>query len=299
VTPEDRRYLDEGAYWSDYVRVHYDVGDTSILDVRSKSNHPSFYNLGLLERDDKDKARLYGMWPDHLSRVIFGFLENLKPGRALDVGCGGGQFGLEAAWQGWDVVAIDIAPGALEVARDYAARVGKKIDYIYAEPSNPPFQESAFDLLMAKDALHHLPHLDRVFGNFDKILRDKAHFLFFEHVGNSPIAQKIKNWINRYLHPKIQKRYPLVEVPDVLKRGAPCEDLGREDIIRLTEKHFQIRKAVFEIMLYHDLEFSVYYAFGKRLWFSSLAAWLIRWLIEKPLLLFQKPEFAVLLGNKR
>jgi len=138
-TPADIQCLREGAYWSDYIKAFYAVGDTSILDVRSRSTHPSFYYLGILERDDKDRNRLYGMWPNHLGRVVFGALASLEQGLALDVGCGGGQFGLEAAYRGWEVFAIDIALGALEVGRDYAKKKGLDVHYIYAEPQNPPF----------------------------------------------------------------------------------------------------------------------------------------------------------------
>ena len=299
ISPEDKRCLEEGAYWSEYTKALYAVGDTAILDVRSRSTHPSFYNLGILERDDKDKVRLYGMWPDHLSRVMFGFLESLKPGCALDVGCGGGQFGLEAAYLGWDVFAMDIAPGSLEVGRDYAFQKGVTIHYIYAEPAHPPFRDKVFDLLLAKDALHHIPDLEGAFKELHALVREGGKCLFFDHVGRSPAAQWIKRQANRYLHPKIQRRYPKVAVPEALKQGAPCEDVGRDKILSLAEKYFHITRSVKELMLYHDLEFSIYYAFGKRLWFTRLATWMIRWFVEKPLLLFQKPEFAILIGEKR
>jgi len=298
-TPEEKQCLEEGAFWSEYVKVHYAVGDTTILDVRSRSTHPSFYNLGVLEPDDKDRVRRYGMWPDHLSRVIFGFLEKEKPGIALDVGCGGGQFGLEAAHLGWVVLAMDIALGALEVGRDYASQKGLDMHYIYAEPANPPIRKKTIDLLMAKDAFHHLLHLEEVFRRLHALVRDDGKCLFFDHVRRSPVAQWIKRQANRYLHPKIQRRYPRVEVPEVLKRGSPCEDVGTGRILTLAERYFHITRSVKEIMLYHDLEFSIYYAFGKRLWFARLMAWLVRWFVEKPLLFIEGPEYAILIGKKR
>lgn len=304
-SPEEKRILDEGDYWSEYAKVHYAVGDTSFLDVRSYSTHPSFYNLGVLERDDKDRGRLYGMWPDHLSKVIFGFLKSLPPGLALDIGCGAGQFGLEAAYLGWDVVAIDIAPGALEVGRDYASHIGKdvfkRMHYIYAEPERPPLKQKRFDLLLSKDALHHISRIEDVLKSMHAILKDPpqaGRILFFEHVAFSPIALKIKRLANSYLHPKIQRRYPCVPVPDVLKQGAPCEDVGRDLILPLTEKYFHIRRCVKELMLYHELEFPIYYAFGKRRRFTRAVTWFIRFFIEKPLMLFQPAEFAIIIGEK-
>ncbi len=296
--PLNTQFLEEGAYWSEYIKAYYAVGDTSVLDVRSRATHPSFYNLGVLERDDKDRERLYGMWPNHLGRVLFGALASLAPGLALDVGCGGGQFGLEAAYRGWEVAAIDIALGALEVGRDYAGKKGLDVYYVYAEPMNPPFRKGIFNLLMSKDALHHLPNLEAVFQRLDGLLKDKGKILFFEHVGQSPIAAAIKRRANRYLHPKIQRRYPRVEVPEVLRRGSPFEDVGRDEILHLAKKYFHIRTEVKELMLYHQLEFSIYYAFGKRKKFTQFLTWFIRWFIEKPLLLIQKPDYAIIFGEK-
>jgi SAM-dependent methyltransferase len=45
--------------------------------------------------------------------------ERSRPlGRALDLGCGRGQFTPELARRGWDAVGVDIVPAAIEAARD-------------------------------------------------------------------------------------------------------------------------------------------------------------------------------------
>ena len=298
-SPEDEKIMEEGQYWSGYARAHYNVGDTSFLDVRSKSTHPSFYPLGVLERDDKDRDRKYGMWPDHLSSVIFGFLESLSPGVALDAGCGAGQFALEPAYLGWDVIALDVALGALEVGRDYALSRGQAVHYIYAEPEFPPLRQETVDLLLAKDSLHHLPRVERVFENLHRVLKYRGKFLFFDHVSQSKTCRAIINHVNRRLHPKISARYPKVEVPEALKKESPAEDIGMKDIMRLVPEYFHVEQSVREHMLYHILEFSVYYAFGKRRRFTRAVTFLVKWLIEKPLLLFEDAEFALLIGRKK
>ncbi len=299
MTSEDRLILDEGAYWSSYSRLHYAVGDTSFLDVRSRSTHPSFYPLGVLERDDKDRNRKFGMWPDHLSRIIYGFLHSIEPGWALDAGCGAGQFGLEASYRGWNVAAIDIAVGALSVGRDYARRIGRSMHYIYAEPSHPPFRRGAFDLLMAKDSLHHLPRLDVALSSICSTLKPEARALIFDHIGSSPLARLIKDRVKPFLHAKILRRYPRVAVPEDLLRESPSEDAGRDDVLSELTRCFDIHTCIKEIMLYHDLEFSIHYAYGRRLWFTRIMTFMIRWLIEKPMMLFQPAEFAVIIGKRR
>lgn len=54
----------------------------------------------------------FGEWPAAERRVF----ESVR-GRVLDVGCGAGRHSLEARRRGFDVVAIDISPGAVEVCR--------------------------------------------------------------------------------------------------------------------------------------------------------------------------------------
>ena len=75
----------------------------------------------ILERDDGraqpalPAAVFFGAfdkWPPEEQQVFEGV-----QGRVLDVGCGAGRHSLEAQRRGCEVVAIDISPGAVEVAR--------------------------------------------------------------------------------------------------------------------------------------------------------------------------------------
>jgi SAM-dependent methyltransferase len=75
----------------------------------------------ILERDDgRSQAALpaavffdaFDDWPPEEQQVF----ERVH-GRVLDVGCGAGRHSLEAQRRGCEVVAIDISPGAVEVAR--------------------------------------------------------------------------------------------------------------------------------------------------------------------------------------
>ena len=49
-------------------------------------------------------------------------IDRLKPGRALDFGCGAGGLAIELARRGWQVVGIDIAENAITSARKNADR---------------------------------------------------------------------------------------------------------------------------------------------------------------------------------
>lgn len=85
----------------------------------------------------------------------------LKPGTALDAGCGEGADAIWLAERGWRVTAVDIAATALDRARavDLPPHVAERIVWQQADlVANPP-PASAFDLVsshfmqMAPDAL--------------------------------------------------------------------------------------------------------------------------------------------------
>jgi SAM-dependent methyltransferase len=65
--------------------------------------------------------------------------ERSRPlGRALDLGCGRGQFTPELARRGWEAVGIDYVPAAIEAA---AGRSGKGVTYVLGDVTSLPSAE--------------------------------------------------------------------------------------------------------------------------------------------------------------
>jgi SAM-dependent methyltransferase len=83
--------------------------------------------IEIVERDDGfiDASRFgpqsylapYRRWPSHQRRAM-----RFVRGRVLDVGCGAGRVALHLQERGHEVVAIDVSPGAVEVARRRGVR---------------------------------------------------------------------------------------------------------------------------------------------------------------------------------
>jgi SAM-dependent methyltransferase len=67
----------------------------------------------------------------------------VKPGRALEVGCGTGTNALWLAAHGFDVVGVDVSPLAIEKARGKAAGAPRcrfdVVDFLEASPAGGPF----------------------------------------------------------------------------------------------------------------------------------------------------------------
>ena len=64
------------------------------------------------------------LWSGHVNAVVRDEVATLRPGRALEVGCGEGGDALWLAAQGWDVLGVDISRVALDRAATRARETG-------------------------------------------------------------------------------------------------------------------------------------------------------------------------------
>lgn len=68
------------------------------------------------------------------------------PGRALDLGCGRGQFTPELAERGWETVGVDVVPAAIEAAR---RRGPTEVTYVVGDVTDLQSTElGTFDLFL-------------------------------------------------------------------------------------------------------------------------------------------------------
>ena len=99
---------------------------------------------------DWEAAYAEGTVPTPLDDDVQRVAGALKPGRALDLGCGAGQNSNWLAENGWDVLGIDIAPSAIATARE-TAQPGARFEVADATTWSPG--EDRFDLVISTYAL--------------------------------------------------------------------------------------------------------------------------------------------------
>ena len=75
-------------------------------------------------------------------------VEDLRPGRALDAGCGHGSDALWLAARGWQVTGVDFSATALAHARAAAEATGAEIEWIEGDLATWSPQPGRYDLVV-------------------------------------------------------------------------------------------------------------------------------------------------------
>lgn len=94
------------------------------------------------------------------------FLDVLKPGRMLDVGCGTGAFVAWMAQRGWQAHGIDFDEKAVATARMYPGVTADAGDLI-----SQRFPAASFDAVTLSNVIEHLPNPHEVFAECRRILK--------------------------------------------------------------------------------------------------------------------------------
>ncbi len=100
--------------------------------------------------------------------------------RSLEIGAGTGYFTLNMLQDGvvGEATATDISPGMLDALQANAGRIGVRVQTVACDAERLPFGDASFDLVLGHAVLHHLPHLDDAFAEFERVLKPGGRFLF-------------------------------------------------------------------------------------------------------------------------
>jgi 2-polyprenyl-3-methyl-5-hydroxy-6-metoxy-1,4-benzoquinol methylase len=133
------------------------------------------------------------------ARRVKMLLSHLKPGMTvLELGCGTGSFTRELARAGADVVAIDVSPELLEIARANCS--APNIQYQIQNAYALSYSEDVFDSVVGSSVLHHLEVKDAL-RDIYRVLKPGGAIYFTEpNMLNPQVAiQKNIPWIKQKL----------------------------------------------------------------------------------------------------
>ena len=125
--------------------------------------------------------------------------KHLGPGMSvLELGCGTGYFTRELIRSGADVVAIDVSPELLEIARANCS--GSNVRYEIQNASALSYPDAVFDSVVGSSVLHHL-EIEEALREIHRVLKADGTIYFTEpNMLNPQIAvQKNVPWVKRKL----------------------------------------------------------------------------------------------------
>jgi SAM-dependent methyltransferase len=98
--------------------------------------------------------------------VVFDAVAGCEPRRVFEIGCGPGELSERIATElGADVVAVDISPRMVELAR------ARGVDARVGDVQQLPFDDGEFDCAVAAWMLFHVPDLDLGVRELARVLR--------------------------------------------------------------------------------------------------------------------------------
>jgi 2-polyprenyl-3-methyl-5-hydroxy-6-metoxy-1,4-benzoquinol methylase len=124
---------------------------------------------------------------------------HLKPGMTvLELGCGAGYFTHELVRSGANVIAIDISPELLEIARSNCS--APNVRYQLENAYELSYEDAVFDSVVGSSVLHHL-EIEKTLRDVYRVLKPAGTIFFTEpNMLNPQIAvQKNVPWIKRKL----------------------------------------------------------------------------------------------------
>jgi SAM-dependent methyltransferase len=134
-----------------------------------------------------------------LARRVKMLSSHLKPGMTvLELGCGAGYFTQELARLGADIVAIDVSPELLEIARTNCS--SPNVQYQIQNAYALSYSEAVFDSVVGSSVLHHL-EIEEALRDIYRVLKPGGAIYFTEpNMLNPQIAiQKNVPWVKRKL----------------------------------------------------------------------------------------------------
>jgi ubiquinone/menaquinone biosynthesis C-methylase UbiE len=112
---------------------------------------------------------------------LLDFIQNHKPGRAIDLGCGTGTNVITLARSGWRVTGVDFAPRAIKLARQKLKKAGVQAELVAKDVTKLDGINGPFDLAFDLGCFHTIPRYGRpeYLNQLDRIHAPNGFWLMY------------------------------------------------------------------------------------------------------------------------
>ena len=158
---------------------------------------------------------------DH-DRALVDHVDDLKPGRALDLGCGPGGNAIWLAERGWQVTAVDFSEVVIDKARKRVADSGIEVEFVVSDVTTYRL-DGRYDLITSFYIQLWPDQRARMLSNAAEVLAPGGRLLFVSHDKSRPLA----GWSDEDLASLTTPAEVVAELPGLdIKRAAVVEEDG-------------------------------------------------------------------------
>lgn len=121
----------------------------------------------------------YSKWADYIEEIFNANV--LKPKLILDLGCGTGEFSIEMARRGYDVIGLDVSSDMLSCARDKAESAGVDILFLNQDMTNFELYGTVDAVVCLMDSMNYITDkrdIKRLFKLVKNYLNPNGLFIF-------------------------------------------------------------------------------------------------------------------------
>lgn len=105
-------------------------------------------------------------------KLVKSFIGRKQISNGLELGCGRGTISLYlSAYEGVNMTLLDIAPEAIEQARQNFTKHNQEAEFVVADSANLPFPDNCFDLTVSMGLLEHLPDYPKTIAEQLRVLK--------------------------------------------------------------------------------------------------------------------------------
>lgn len=121
----------------------------------------------------------YSKWADYIEEIFK--INKLKPSLVLDLGCGTGNFCIEMAQRGYDMIGIDMSIDMLNCAKDKSQEQGLNILYLNQDMTDFELYGTVDAIVCLMDSLNYILYkkdIKRMFKLVNNYLNPGGIFIF-------------------------------------------------------------------------------------------------------------------------
>jgi ubiquinone/menaquinone biosynthesis C-methylase UbiE len=200
--------------------------EESVRWMRSQPEHSELVKLCYLEENNLAAAKNFALSEEFFEVVkLLRLSEANRKLKILDLGCGNGIASYAFASLGHDVSALD-PDTSQDVGLGATARLASivsngSIETFQAFAESLPFPDSTFDVVYARQALHHFSNLHKGLAECSRVLKTKGLLLATrEHVVND--EEQLKAFLESHFLHKLhggENAHPLKDYTSALEQS--------------------------------------------------------------------------------